>query len=379
MIILPEIHLGKIAVYEIDIRQPERFQCRVGMFNQVLPLFYTCKSGLGVVETRSQAEFSCSAANIEYPVAGCRYQEGRGFLCHQQGCPMPSGKIPDLLGVQFMDACVGSKPFFPFGFSGTLMVHLTNVGTGILVRVDKYHFWTYLMSIKHLFQIDQWDFQSKSIMSNLPAEDWQLLAAHMTEVELPKGYLLFREGTIPAGIHFLRKGKAKKYRADQDGHEQIIYVANSGELLGYHAVLSEDRYPDSCSLLEDSVIGFIPGSDFLAALERSPLLSRRLLKTLSHEFTVLANSLSLISKRSVRERTALQLVVLREKYKLSDAPVEPVEINLSREDLANMVGTARENVVRVLSEFKAEQLISTRGRKIIVLNVAGLIKLANFK
>lgn len=235
------------------------------------------------------------------------------------------------------------------------------------------------MSIRHLFQIDQWDFQSKSILADLPEEDWLWLSVHMTEVELPKGYLLFREGTVPAGIHFLRKGKAKKFRSDQDGHEQIIYVANTGELLGYHAVLSEDRYPDSCSLLEESTIGFIPAADFLTALERSPLLSRRLLKTLSHEFSVLANSLSLISKRSVRERTALQLVVLREKYKLTEAPVLPVEINLSREDLANMVGTARENVVRVLSDFKSEGLISTRGRKILVLNVAGLIKVANYK
>ncbi|MBC6492485.1 Crp/Fnr family transcriptional regulator [Flavihumibacter stibioxidans] len=235
------------------------------------------------------------------------------------------------------------------------------------------------MSIRHLFQIDQWDFQSKSILADLPAEDWALISAHMTETELPKGHLLFREGSIPAGIHFIQKGKAKKYQADQDGHEQIIYVANTGELLGYHAVLSEDRYPDSCSLLEDSVIGFIPREDFMAALERSPLLSRRLLKTLSHEFTVLANSLSLFRQRSVRERTALQLVVLREKYKLAEVPLQPVEINLSREDLANMVGTARENVVRVLSDFKDEGLISTRGRKIIVLDVAGLIRVANFK
>ena len=83
--------------------------------------------------------------------------------------------------------------------------------------------------------------------------------------------------------------------------------------------------------------------------------------------------------RSVRERLALQLIVIREKYKTNVEPGQPVEINMSREDLASLAGTARENVVRMLSEFKSEGIIETRGRRIIVLDVKKLIKISNFR
>ncbi len=186
-------------------------------------------------------------------------------------------------------------------------------------------------------------------------------------------------GAYPSGIFYVTDGKIKKYKVDKDGREQIIYVANSGELLGYHAVLSEDRYPDSAAALEESKIAFIPKEDFLDTLQQSDVLNRRLLKTLSHEFAVLANSLTMYAQKSVRERLALQLIVIREKYKVNFMPGMPVEINMSRDDLASLVGTARENVVRVLTDFEESGIVETKGRKIIVLNVGKLIEIANYK
>ena len=197
------------------------------------------------------------------------------------------------------------------------------------------------MSIKGIFPIDKWDFKSESILTDLPADDFELLTANKTEKQYKKGEIIFREGGFPAGIFFIREGKVKKYKLDKDGKEHIIYVANTGELIGYHAILSEDRYPDSAASLEDSRIVFIPKEDFLETLHQSEVLSRRLLKTLSHEFAVLANSLTMFAKKNVRERLALQLIVLREKYKVNFQPGMPVEINMSRDDLASLVGTAR--------------------------------------
>ncbi|HTI90206.1 MAG TPA: Crp/Fnr family transcriptional regulator [Puia sp.] len=235
------------------------------------------------------------------------------------------------------------------------------------------------MSIKGIFPIDKWDFKSESIFADLPVDDLTLLMARKTEQVYKKGEIIFREGAYPAGIFYIENGKAKKYKVDGEGREQIIYVANTGELLGYHAVLSDDSYPDSAAVLEQSIIAFIPKEDFLEAIRLSDVLSRRLLKTLSHEFAVLANSLSLFAQKSVRERLALQLVVIREKYKADFEPGAPIEINMSRTDLASLVGTARENVVRMLSEFKDEGILETRGRKIIVLDVKKLIKIANYR
>jgi CRP-like cAMP-binding protein len=235
------------------------------------------------------------------------------------------------------------------------------------------------MSIRGIFPIDKWNFKSESILKDLPPEDFALLTAHKTEQEYSKGEIIFREAAYPSGIFYIVDGKVKKYKVDKEGKEHIIYVANAGEILGYHAILSEDRYPDSASTLEKSRIAFIPKEDFLNVLQQSAVLSKRLLKTLSHEFAVLANSLSVFAQKSVRERVALQLIVLREKYKVNFQPGMPVEINISRDDLANIVGTVRESAVRILTEFKEAGILETKGRKIIVHDVSRLIKIANYK
>ena len=235
------------------------------------------------------------------------------------------------------------------------------------------------MSIQGIFPIEKWDFKSGSILADLPERDLQLLMVRKLEQVYKKGEILFKEDAYPSGIYYLVSGKAKKYKLYKDGREQIIYVANSGELLGYHAILSEESYPDSAAVMEDSLVIFIPKEDFLEAVRRSGVLSRRLLNTLSHEFVVLTNSLTMFAQKSVRERLALQLVVVREKFKEDFEPGKPIEINMSRDDLASLVGTARENVVRTLSEFKSEGILETRGRKIIVLDVKRLIKAANYR
>lgn len=235
------------------------------------------------------------------------------------------------------------------------------------------------MSIRDIFPIDKWDFKRESILADLQPDDLELLTAHRSEQVYKKNEILFREGTYPSGIFYISKGKVKKYKVDKDGKEQIVYLAGTGQLIGYHAILSEDRYPDSAAVIEESVIAFIPKEDFLKALEQSPVLNNRLLKTLSHEFAVLANSLTMFAQKTVRERLALQLIIIREKYKENFVEGMPVEINISREDLASLVGTARENVIRILTEFRESGILETKGRKVIIKNVRELINIANYK
>lgn len=106
------------------------------------------------------------------------------------------------------------------------------------------------MSIRGIFPIDKWNFKSESILKDLPPGDFALLTAHRTEQVYSKGEIIFREAAYPSGIFYIVDGKVKKYKVDKEGKEHIIYVANAGEILGYHAILSEDRYPDSASTLE---------------------------------------------------------------------------------------------------------------------------------
>jgi CRP-like cAMP-binding protein len=235
------------------------------------------------------------------------------------------------------------------------------------------------MSLQGLFSIDKWDFNSESIIQDLPEIDYLLLTSHQTIQNYKKGDIILREGAYPFGIFYIISGKVKKYKLDREGKEHIIYVANNGELIGYHSILAEDRYTDSAAAIEDSIIAFIPKDDFIATINLSPVFNKRLLKTLSNEFAFLANNLSIFTQKSVRERLALQLIILREKYKFNFKPEIPVEVNIGREDLANLVGTARENVVRLLSEFKEENIIVTKGRKIVVLDLNKLIRIADYK
>jgi CRP-like cAMP-binding protein len=233
------------------------------------------------------------------------------------------------------------------------------------------------MSLKGVFPIDKWDFKSDSVIANLPPDEFATLTGNMTTQLYNKGEIIFREGAFATGIFFIQGGKAKKYKVDKEGKEQIIYVANTGEIMGYHALLAEERYPDSAAALEDSEIAFIPKEDFFAVLQKSKILPQRLLKTLSHEFFVLANSIALFAQRSVRERFAIQLVLMREKYKENFIPGMSVEINMSREDLASLVGTARENILRVLRDFKEEGILETKGRKIIIKDIGKLLRIVD--
>ncbi len=235
------------------------------------------------------------------------------------------------------------------------------------------------MSLKGIFPIDKWDFNSQSILAGLPNAELDALLEHSSEERYRKGEVVFKEGTIPTGIFFIKQGKVKKYKVDNFDKEQIFYVANAGELIGYHAVLSMERYPDSASALEESVIALIPKEDFLAVLEQSPNLSQRLLRTLSHEFAVLINNISVFAQRPTRERLAITLIILREKFKSGTPQDQPITINVSREDIASMAGTTRENVVRLLRQFKDDGIIETKGRKIWVLDVKKLAQASNYQ
>lgn len=235
------------------------------------------------------------------------------------------------------------------------------------------------MSLSGIFPIDKWNFTTQSILGVLSEEELNFLILRQGEQKYGKGEVIFREGVVPSGIYYIHQGKVKKYKIDKMGKEQIIYVANKGELIGYHAILSEERYPDSAAAMESSAISFIPKEDFLTILHQSPLFAQRLLKVLSHEYTVLSNNISVFANRSAVERLAIALIVIREKFKAEGLEGEKVLIDISRSDLANMAGLAKENVIRLLKELKDEGIIGSEGRKIWVEDIVKLVARSNFK
>ena len=235
------------------------------------------------------------------------------------------------------------------------------------------------MSLKGIFPIERWNFATHSILNVLSEVDYVHLLSNQSEQLCQKGDIIFREGAVPSGVFIINSGRVKKYKSDRNGKEQIIYVAGKGEMIGYHAVLSGERYPDSAAALEKTLVSFIPKEDFIEVLNNSLQFTRLLLKALSHEFTVFANSISVFAQRTAQERLAITLIVLREKFKDVNAEGKEPVLNISRADLANMAGIAEDNVIRLLKDFKKEGILETEGRKILIRDVRLLVKKSNYR
>ncbi|HEX5167659.1 MAG TPA: Crp/Fnr family transcriptional regulator [Cyclobacteriaceae bacterium] len=227
------------------------------------------------------------------------------------------------------------------------------------------------------FLSDNFRLTTNQIFDGLTTEEQETLMESGVTHTYKKGEIIFREGGIPTGIYYVNSGRVKKYKATVKGGEQIFYVCGEGELLGYHALLGEERYPDSAATIENGRITFIPKENFLQVLRNSSVLSNRLLKALGHEFSLFINSITNLATKTVRERLAFDLLILDEKFKAPGKRDQPGEINMSRTDLANMVGTAKESLVRLLQDFKKIGLIEKTDKTIMVLDKKGMIKEAN--
>ena len=198
-----------------------------------------------------------------------------------------------------------------------------------------------------------------------------------TQKRLKKNQIIFLEGTRPLGVYSITSGRIKIYKTGVEGKDQIIQILKSGDLMGYRAMLSEEQYPVSAETLEDTALCFIPKKDFIGAMSSNADLTKEVIKSLSKDLTNMADSITVLAQKPVRERLAGALMVLIDTYDIDESKGVSNGINLTREDLANMVGTATETLIRLLHDFKVEQLIETQGRKILIKNKEKLKKVAN--
>ncbi len=216
-----------------------------------------------------------------------------------------------------------------------------------------------------------------SKFSALDKKELDRLDYHKSCTAYKKGQIIFHEGTRPLGVFCINQGKLKVYKTGDDGKDHIIQIAKPGDLLGYRALVGEDLYPVTAEALEEVRVCFIPKSEFDRLLEESTDFVKVLFKEACHELGIMTDSLTTLAQKSVRERLAVSLLHLHKIYEDDNHHGENVEINLTREDLANIVGTATETIIRLLHDFKDEKLIRTNGRRIMVLDPKRLVKVAN--
>ncbi len=224
--------------------------------------------------------------------------------------------------------------------------------------------------------LDKFNFQSDKIFTSLTTEEQSIVSIYFEQLTFKKNKLIFYEDGIPTGVFLLTKGRAKIFKIGADGREQIFYVYKSGDLLGYHPLLCDENYEDSCEALEDCALLFIRKSNFDKLLTQVPRLKLLLIQNMGHEFGVLVNIITVLAHRTLRERLALFLLILEQRYQETNQ--SKTKIQLPRADLANIIGTARESLGRLLKEFREENLIEVQKRAIILKDTQKLHQIVKY-
>lgn len=193
--------------------------------------------------------------------------------------------------------------------------------------------------------------------------------------EYRRGDILYQEGNRISGFYCINSGIIKVYKTGFDGKEQIIRFAKAGEIIAYRSVLSNEVACTSAKVIEDCRVCFLPSELLTSLVKTNPSFALELLKLACHELGEANSFITDIAQKTVRERLAEILLLLVHDFGLDEHNY--LNISLTREELANIVGTATESVIRLLSEFKSDGLVELNGRKIRIMNKKGLEKISN--
>jgi CRP-like cAMP-binding protein/CheY-like chemotaxis protein len=204
------------------------------------------------------------------------------------------------------------------------------------------------------------------------------LASRLSEKYDPEDYerrqTLYNEGKHPRFLFYLIRGKVKCYRTNQDGKEYITNLYSDGDFIGYTALLEDSSYEDSAVVIEDAEVLSIPKDDFLQMVYNDIGIASKFIHIISKNIKEKEERLLGLAYNSLRKRVATALVDIANKFNLKELH-KPIEI--SREEIAQYVGTATESLIRTLSDFKSERLIDIKNGKIILTHSDKLKNLLN--
>ncbi len=173
--------------------------------------------------------------------------------------------------------------------------------------------------------------------------------------------MVFEEGDYPRYLYFIKSGKIKVFKTNEDGKEYIISVNAAGDFIGYVDLIKEANYAESAAALEDTEVSLIPKEDFQSLLHANRDVASQLIKMLANNISEKEEQLLDLAYNSVRKRVADALLLLHDKE-------DKGEISILRDDLARIVGTAKESVIRMLTEFKEDGYIDILDGSIHIKN-----------
>jgi CRP-like cAMP-binding protein len=222
---------------------------------------------------------------------------------------------------------------------------------------------------------DRCSLESSSIFKYLKPDEVISINFEKDFRQYKRGDILYQEGNRISGFYCVNSGIIKVFKTGFDGKEQIIRFAKQGDIIAYRSVLSNELACTSAKVIEDCRVCFIPSEILISFIKSNPNFALELVKLACHELGEANSFITDIAQKTVRERLAEVLLYLVNDFGLDNQQF--LNISLTREELANIVGTATESVIRLLSEFKSDKLVELNGRRIKIINTKGLEKISN--
>lgn len=213
-----------------------------------------------------------------------------------------------------------------------------------------------------------------SSLKALTKDELLRMAECKTSYTIKKGEPIFEEGEMTNGVFCIKDGICKMTKLSTNGKDQIVKLVKAGELLGQRSMISEEPANLSAVALEDMEVCFVPKSEILKFFNQNNQFSMNVMKTICGDLKEADDHMVSMAQKSVKERLAETLIYLEETFGNNEDG--SLRIQLSREELAGIIGTATESCIRLLSELNKQELISISGKKIAIKNKNQLRKMA---
>lgn len=205
-----------------------------------------------------------------------------------------------------------------------------------------------------------------SSLKALNKEELLKMAECKTSYVIKKGDPIFGEGEVTNGIYCVKEGVCKLSKLSDNGKDQIVKLVKPGELLGQRSMISDEPANLSAVALEDMEVCFIPKSEVMQFFTQNNQFSMNVMRTICDDLKEADDHMVNMAQKTVRQRLAETLIYLEETFgKNEDGSLH---IQLSREELAGMIGTATESCIRLLSELNKSDYIELTGKKITLLD-----------
>jgi CRP-like cAMP-binding protein len=211
------------------------------------------------------------------------------------------------------------------------------------------------------------------LFQNLTEDAAGKLADILLQKEFSKNETIFTEGDEPAGFYIVCRGRVKVFKLSPEGKEQILHIVGPKELLGAVSAFAGSPYPANADTMEKTVAFFFPRGDFLALIRKEPSIVMNMMANLAMRLQHFTRVIENLSLKEVPGRLAAYLLYLCRR---SDC-AEVIEIDVSKAQLASLIGTIPETISRVLKKMSERRIVSVSGRKVKLLNKKALQDIVN--